>query len=534
MVPRLLALLLLVLPAVADDRAAWSEARDSLQDAYFDKLEAEQRDRWFTALGGWDHPEVLPAFTEIASRYGAYLGQIETQVADRQTKLEAYKSRRALTEEEIGVRSHHTKALERLEAEWKRARASEEILVKDLAGYRDPKTVQAALTTFERHPSSYVRQMLARACAQWHGVLHDEKASAKALASLKKLQKDADPDVRVAVARALAAFRRAEAFQLLEACAKDGDWRVRAAVVQGIARTRTPEVVSLLIEMMGKETGRLKDDINNALKGLTGEDMGFADTWAKWWQARGKDLPREPAKGGASGDASLKATDTARFYGIPTQSERICFIIDISGSMNHEVEQLKPQAAGPITGRKEKESEMPVEGKTRMEVAKNELKRSVGNLPPDKSFTVIFFNQAVRTWRPQMEKATPTVKEELRKDVDAVAASGTTYTLGALREAFLIAGGVPEAGAESKPTTGAKTGLSIDTIFLLSDGGPTDNKMDDAQPMDPEIILEAVRQWNRDAGIIIHTIAVDTEPVGTHFLKQLAAQNGGQFVERRK
>ena len=58
--------------------------------------------------------------------------------------------------------------------------------------------------------------------------------------------------------------------------------------------------------------------------------------------------------------------------------------------------------------------------------------------------------------------------------------------------------------------------------------------MDDAQPMDPEIILEAVRQWNRDAGIVIHTIAVDTEPIGTYFLKQLAAQNGGQFVERRK
>ncbi|MHC5050861.1 MAG: hypothetical protein ACYTGK_09650, partial [Planctomycetota bacterium] len=74
----------------------------------------------------------------------------------------------------------------------------------------------------------------------------------------------------------------------------------------------------------------------------------------------------------------------------------------------------------------------------------------------------------------------------------------------------------------------------IDTIFLLSDGGPTDNRMDEAKPMDPEIILDSVRQWNRDAGIVIHTIAVDTEEVGTYFLSQLAAQNGGVFVERRK
>jgi hypothetical protein len=449
MVPRLLALLLLALPAAADSRAAWIEARDALNNAYFDKLEAAQRDAWFAALGGWDHHEVLPSFAEIASRFGAYLDQLESQVAQTQAKLEAYKSRRALSEEDIELRNRDTKAIEKLEAQWRQARASEEILLKDLAGFKDPKTIQAALTILERHPSSYVRQMFARACGQWHAVLHDERISTKALASLKKLQKDPEPAVRVAVARALGAFKRAEAFELLAACAKDGDWRVRAAVVQAIAGTRTPEVVSLLIEMMGKETGRLKDDINTALKGLTGEDMGFADTWAKWWQGQGKQLPREPAKGGAAGDTSLKAKDTAQFYGIPTQSNRICFIIDISGSMLAEVEQL---ATGPVTGRKE--SETPVEGKTRMEVAKNELKRSVSNLPPDKLFSVIFFNNAVRMWRPEMEKAVPQVKEDLRKDLDAVAASGTTYTLGALREAFLLAG-VPEAGAaEAKPTTG--------------------------------------------------------------------------------
>ncbi len=529
MVPRLLVLLLLALP-IAADRAAWVEARDSLAEAYFDKVDADQRDKWFAALGSWDHPEAIPSLADVASRYGAYLDQFEAQVAACQAKLETFKSRRALTEEDTAVRDRHTKALEKIEAEWKRARASEAILVKDLAGYSDPKTMQAALAAFEKHPSSGVRQLLARACAEWHAVQQDDKVSLKALATLRKLQKDPEATVRVAVARALGAFQRAEGLEILALCAKDEDWRVRAAVVASIARTRAPEVVTLLIEMLSKESGRLKDDINTALKGLTGEDMGFADTWAKWWQAQGKELPREPAKGGGSGDTSLKATDTARFYGIPTQSNRICFIIDVSGSMLHEVEELRAKTA-PVTGKKE--SDLPVEGKTRFEVAKNELKRSVSNLPADKFFTVIFFNHAVRPWRPQMEKATQELKEELRKDLDALAASGTTYTLGALREAFMIAG-VPEAGAEAKVTTGKKGGLNVDTIFLLSDGGPTDNKMDGAQPMDPEIILEAVRQWNRDAGIVIHAIAVDTEPVGTHFLKQLAAQNGGKFVERRK
>jgi uncharacterized protein YegL len=524
MVPRSLVLLLLVLPALADGRATWVEARDALNAAYFDKLDPAERDKWFTALGSWDHPETIAPFADIASRYGTYLDQVEAQIAEAQGKLDPLKRKRGLTDQEIAIRDHYTKVLEKREAEWRSARASDEILVKDLAQCRDPKTIQMAFSMLERHPSAYVRQLLARACAQWHAAIGDEKTSTKALASLRKLQKDVDAGVRVAVVRALGAFHREEALKLLDASSKDADWRVRAAVVTVLGATPTSEGVSILIAMMAKEDGRLKDDINTTLKTLTGEDMGFADTWAKWWASVGKELPKQPMGGGPGGDKSLKATDTAKFYGIPTRSKHICFIIDVSGSMNTEVEQIN---RGPITGKKE--SEMPVEGKTRIEVAKNELKRSVSNLSPDKLFSVIFFNQAVRTWHPFMEKATPDMKEALRTELDAVSASGTTYTLGALREAFVLAG-VQEAGATEKP----KDGLQVDTIFLLSDGGPTDNKMDDAQPMDPEIILEAVRQWNRDAGIVIHTIAVDTEPVGTYFLKQLAAQNGGQFVERRK
>ena len=51
--------------------------------------------------------------------------------------------------------------------------------------------------------------------------------------------------------------------------------------------------------------------------------------------------------------------------------------------------------------------------------------------------------------------------------------------------------------------------------------------------MDADQILESVRQWNKDTGIVIHTIAVHTNEVGTYFLQQLAAQNGGVFVERK-
>jgi Mg-chelatase subunit ChlD len=515
--------LALVATALAD-RPAFVEARDTLAKAYFDELDPNERDKLFTKIGTWDNPDAVGPFADVVSRFGTYLDGLEGQIQSTQKKLDPLKRRRGLSEAEIKERDGFTKELERVEALFRRARASEDVLVRMLGGWSDPRTIQSALA-YERHASTAVRHVFARACGQWHALQRDDKVSSKALAALKRLQKDADPTVRTGVARALGAFHRPEAVDLLTAASKDPDWRVRAAVVRSLASARSPEAVTLLIDMMKREEGRLRDDINMTLRALTGEDMGFAETWAQWWNDVGRQLPTRAAAA-PDGDTSLKAIDTAQFYGIPTRSKRLCFIIDVSGSMDAEVEQIQEKKAA-VTGRKE--SELPVEGKTRLEVAKNELKRAVSNLAADTLFSVIFFNQAVRTWHPAMEKATAEIKEALRKDLDIVAASGTTYTMGALREAFALAG-VQAAGGQPHP----KGEIAVDTIFVLSDGGPTDNKMEDAQPMDPEIILESVRQWNRDAGIVIHAIAVDTEEVGTYFLKQLAAQNGGRFVERRK
>jgi len=514
-------LLLLAVPLRAEGRDTWAEARKALEDAYFDELDPDQRDRWIEALGTWDNPDVVGPFADLVSRFGTFQAMLEAQLAEQRGKLDAYKDRPALSEQEIGLRNHYIRTIEKLEGQWRRARTTEDLLVKVVGSYREPKTLQAFLTQYEKHPSAAVRATLARACAQWHEQLREDKLSRKAFLTLKKLRADKDVAVRIAVARALGAFHRQEAFDLLTQCVKDGDWRVRAAAVQSLLATGSAEAVTVLIEAMKKEDGRLKDDINAGLQALTGQKHQFADSWEKWWRSVGQQLPKDRAAGSQS--TELKAKDTAAFYGIPTRSDHICFVIDISGSMNKEVEQIKRVV---ITGRKESEEQ--VEGKTRLEVAKNELKRAVGNLNPEKYFNVVLFNQAVQTWRPEMTKASREVKEALKKDLDAVVASGTTYTLGALREAFVMAG-VLSAGGQAQNAQ-----PEIDTIFVLSDGGPTDNRMEDPKPMDPEIILESVRQWNRDAGIVIHTIAVDTEEVGTYFLKQLAAQNHGVFVERKK
>jgi len=523
---RLALLLLLAVPVLAKGtRSDYVAARDALADAYFDELDPAKRDELFRKLASWDHPEIIPDLALIASRFGTYLDGIEGERAAAQKKLEAYSGRQALTDQEIGLRNHYIRKIEKLEKAWSRARKSEDLLVDVVGGFAEKETILGLLAQWERHPTWRVRQILARACAHWHVHAMDTALSKKLFKVLKRLRTDKETGVRVAVARALVAFRRQEAFDLLKLCLRDADWRVRAATVAGLKLVRTPEVVSLLIEQMGREKGRLKDDINNALRRLTGENHGYADAWARWWASVGGKLPDKRAdvnRGGGAG-SDPKAKDTAQFYGIPTRSKRICFVIDISGSMKKEVEQIRRVV---ITGRPA--TEQPVEGKTRLEVAKNELKRAISNMSPKREFNIIFFNHAAKVWRETMTKANPTGKREARKDVEAVVASGTTYTLGALREAFRIAGAFRAPGDRKKDEPG------IDTIFVLSDGGPTDNKIEEPKPMDPELILDSVREWNRDIGVVIHTIAVDTEEVGTYFLKQLATQNGGVFVERKK
>ena len=115
----------------------------------------------------------------------------------------------------------------------------------------------------------------------------------------------------------------------------------------------------------------------------------------------GKKIPQD--KGGSAKQAAVRSEDANRFYGIVTRSKRLIYIIDVSGSMKEPVDPLKRKTV--ITGRPAGADEGPAPGKTRLEVAQNELKRAVRNLPSDAYFDIIFFSHGARLWRPKMTKA---------------------------------------------------------------------------------------------------------------------------------
>ena len=76
-------------------------------------------------------------------------------------------------------------------------------------------------------------------------------------------------------------------------------------------------------------------------------------------------------------------------------------------------------------------------------------------------------------------------------------------------------------GYGSKPTT------NVDEVFVLSDGRPSGGVL-----TDPKEILRVIKAINKIRKIRIHCVfAGEGDDVGASFMRQLAEENGGVFVQ---
>ncbi len=207
------------------------------------------------------------------------------------------------------------------------------------------------------------------------------------------------------------------------------------------------------------------------------------------------------------------------------------FILDMSSSMalptqnTNPLEKWKPQA--PVTGDGDAPPPPPppeeILSGPKIDVAKHELKKALLKLPETCKFGLIAFNSAILRWKDDLVDASEKNKQDALTWVRSLEAKGTTYIDGALRVAFKMAG-MGEAG-------GAYREIKVDTMILLSDGAPTDDDPKTAKLMDPEIILQHVREWNQGKQIVVNCIGVDMVE-SIEFLTKLAAENGGTYVDR--
>jgi len=203
-----------------------------------------------------------------------------------------------------------------------------------------------------------------------------------------------------------------------------------------------------------------------------------------------------------------------RFFGIETEGERFCYVIDMSDSMLMEISPSAkpPEAGGVVTGprqlpKKKKrelldESDLPWDKiKNRWDLAREHLKISLLRLTPDKHFAIVWFGDESGTLDSckGMIKATkgnvdrvvaeldsikptdPPVPQpgqnfHVRKGVgpDKKVLRGNTNMHSGLRRAFGLAGrGFVDEFAYVDPEALTE---GCDTIYLLSDGAPN---MDD-------------------------------------------------------
>ena len=319
-----------------------------------------------------------------------------------------------------------------------------------LAGLRDAAGVAWLAKTGVADPSPGLRAAVADALGRVRGP--------EGLAALRKVASaDPEPAVRLRALRALAGGTVAEVKDGAIAALADTAWEVRALAAAICAKGGILDAVGPLIAALGKETGRLRQDFDDALFTLVGVRMdGDAAPWARWWaenqasvatraQAReaegayGKPLgplDEAPAEAGEAGKEG-KGT-TSAFYGIETKSKRILFVIDISRSMQDPAQEKPPVVTGGG-----KDPWAAPKGTGKIAIAKWQLHRAVAALPTDAWFDVIVYSESYRVWQPQMVEASAKGKAKAHEWVDAIVANGTTNVCDALDRAFELAGALP-------------------------------------------------------------------------------------------
>ncbi len=326
--------------------------------------------------------------------------------------------------------------------------------------------------------------------------------------------------VRLLSLRTLARLKHKKILKYATNALEDPDRRVQITAVRVLLRRGGKEVLLPLIQRIDAAEGRVKDDILDALTRLTGEDFGPSTfQWEGWWQTKGTNL-RTFEMLGADEFAALKQKQqldqkTVAYHGLRILSNNFTFVIDTSESMMEEYVPITRRQAksgrttpvGPAKVTKRK--------KSKIAVAKEQLKKALYGLPLGKSFDIIRFESDIRDFirdalggdAKRLKKLDEPTRTKAIAFVDECRPQGQTYMLKALDQAF--------------------ANEDVDTIYLLSDGAPTP-----VETSGMDVILARMRKLNRVRCVKINTIGFHLKTKEKEFLRKLADEHFGVFVER--
>jgi hypothetical protein len=333
---------------------------------------------------------------------------------------------------------------------------------------------------------------------------------------------DPSDKARVGAMDALAMFGEdaSMAVPLVAKLLDSPQWQLRIAAAQTLGDIGSMEGVEALVTRMEKETGRVADDIYQALKKISRDDLGRkSENWRKWWDKEKATspggLPKRPPAAGERGPKPVDPNDPratrdtapAPIFGIEIYTNRVAFVCDTSESMGQRF--TPDQAAAKALSRE-------YVGSTKLEILKQEVAQALGSLDPRAHFNVISFGTQIKPFKQNPVPASPGNVDSAVGFLKSLPAAGETNYYDSLKAALDI-GGEPDTNQDFKPTP--------DTITFLTDGEPTKGDITDA-----DVLIEWYTGLNRYARVKTHTITFGLISVDTRLLREMAERNGGRFT----
>lgn len=326
---------------------------------------------------------------------------------------------------------------------------------------------------------------------------------------LESALKDPLPEVRITALETLTKYKSDKALILKSASGllRDKNPAVRTTAVQSLRELREKDGLKALIERLPDASWRLRYDIITALKDLTGKEFGFdAKAWVNWYQANKDKIEIMPKVGGKQADfGSSKQPDLSgetipTFFDIFIPGRDIVFIIDFSGSMKYGV------------------GDEDVKGERKIDIALNELEKTLKLLPAEVRFNIIILStEATRYGKRKASKTMLQATEANKKAAldfvkslwdrleDIKRGRGDHY------DALIEALSEPE----------------VDTVFLLSDGKPTYGTY-----IHQDNIIENIYRFNRFKKVVINTITTGKKGTNRELMEKLAEMTNGVCVEK--
>lgn len=302
-------------------------------------------------------------------------------------------------------------------------------------------------------------------------------------AAIAALGASSDGNMKSAIIANCVQFPRKESHRMLLLGAMTGAlWNKKRRVNDDDYRAALKAYISLLAKDV-KLSHTAKVQMARHLQEILGGPAKFTNP-EPWLELLSRGEVKKPK--------NYETSAAPRFFGIETEGERFCYVIDMSDSM---LKPITPSARpkGPITGPKKikkKKSMVLDEGDlpwhnivTRWDLCREQLRISLSRLSSDKYFCVVWFGREAGTLGASkgLVKATPGNIKKVMAELDDIRSApnkdgkeslrGDTALHSGLRVAFSLG----KRGPTKEPVYVGDKPLTegCDTIFLLSDGAPT-------------------------------------------------------------